>query len=243
MICVFLSSWVTMTWAANDEITVGVSTGYPPYYYEQKGELVGVCIDLVDSVAQSLGLKITYKQFPWERMLFNAQQGHVDAIMPLFRTEERDSFLYFDNLSLVDEKNSFFTWKENKVQFDGNFETMKPYKVGVVTGYSYGENFDTYSSFTKVTTQNDKHLVEMFKHRRFDVGIGSRDVVMFNAKRENISGQIQFLEPPITKDPLYIGFSKVKGHEGLSKRFSVELQRFKLTEEYHAILEKYGITQ
>jgi polar amino acid transport system substrate-binding protein len=243
VVAALLCLWSTLAWGETDEITVGVSTGYPPYYYEQNGELVGICIDLVDSVAQSLSLNVTYTQFPWERMLLNAQQGLVDAIMPLFRTEERNSFLYFDNLELVDEKNSFFSWKENRIQFDGNFEAIRPYRVGVVTGYSYGENFDKYAHFKKVATQNDKHLVEMLKHKRFDVGIGSRDVVMFNAKIENISDKIQFHEPYITKDPLYIGFSKARGLEELARKFSAALQRFKSTKEYQVLLEKYGMTQ
>ncbi len=243
IICVVLCSWATNVWCANGEIIVGVSTGYPPYYYEHNGELTGVCIELVNSVAQTINLTTKYKQYPWERMLFNARQGKVDAIMPLFRTKERDSFLYLDKLDLVDEKNSFFSWEDSKIHFTGSFETIQPYKVGVVTGYSYGEKFDNYSHFNKVITQNDKHLVEMFKHKRFDVGIGSRNVVMFNAKKEHILDQIQFLEPHVTKDPLYIGFSKARGLEDLSIKFSVALQRFKLTEKYHAIMEKYGMTQ
>jgi len=241
-LCVSVCFWFTIAWCAAEEITVGVSTGYPPYYYEQNGDLEGICIDIVNSVAQSLNLQIIYKQYPWKRMLLNAQQGHVDAIMPLFRTEERDGYLYLENLDLVDEKNSFFTWKDTNVHFAGDFETIQPYTLGVVTEYSYGEKFDKYSHFKKVITQNDKHLVEMFKHKRFDVGIGSEDVVLFNAKKENISDQIQFLEPYITQAPLFIGFSKARGHKDLSKRFSAALKRFKLTKEYQTIVEKYGGT-
>jgi polar amino acid transport system substrate-binding protein len=245
IICVALCSSgpTTLSFSAVNEITVGVSTGYPPYYYEYDGELVGVCIDLVNKVAQMLNLKITYKQYPWKRLLFNAQQGHVDAIMPLFRTEERDKYLYFDNLDLVEEENSLFTWKDNELHYDGSFENIQSYKIGVVTGYSYGEKFDRFSHFNKVTTQNDKHLVKMFKHKRFDVGIGNRDVVMFNAKNENIADQIQFLEPYITKSPLYIAFSKARGLGDLSRKFSAALQRFKLTEEYQTILEKNGMAK
>lgn len=241
--CLVLCFGPTFSWGTGKEITVGVSTGYPPYYYEHNGELVGVCIDLVNNVAQTLDLKITYKQYPWKRLLYNAQNGHIDAVMPLFRTAERDTFLYMENLDLVDEENSLFTWKNNKIKFDGSFENIQSYKIGVVTGYSYGEKFDRYVNFNKVVTQNDKHLVEMFKHKRFDVGIGSQDVVMFNAKKENIADQIKFLEPHITKDPLYIGFSRVKGLEDLSRQFSAALNRLKSTKEYQVILENNGMVK
>lgn len=242
LVCsLLLIFWVTGAWSKPVEITIGVSTGYPPYYYEHKGELKGMCVEIVNSVARSLNLKITYNQYPWKRMLLNAKQGYVDAVMPLFRTRERDEFLYFENLKLVDEENRLFTWKDNRINFTGDFEAIRIYKVGVVTGYSYGEEFDNYLHLKKVPTESDRHLIKMFKHQRFDIGIGSKDVIIFNAKKENISDQIQFLEPYITKAPLYLGFSKAKGLEKLSKQFSIALQHFKLTEEYQAILKKYDM--
>ena len=239
VICVALCFWATTAWGAADEIVVGISTGYPPYYYEDDGELTGICIDTVNSVAQSMGLRIVYRKYPWKRLLFNAEHGHVDAIMPLFRTKERDSFLYFSNLDLVQEENSLFTWKDNDVSFDGNFDSIKSHSIGVVSGYSYGEEFDQFEHFDKVVTHNDKHLIEMFKFNRFDVGIGSRDVVLFNAHKEGISSRIRFLAPHITEGSLYIGFSRKLNHGELSERFSMALQDFKLTDAYQEILNKY----
>ncbi len=226
---------------AENVITIGVSTGYPPYYYMQDGQLVGICIDLADRVADSLGLRISYRHYPWKRLLLNAQRGTVDAIMPLFRTKEREAYLYFEGLALVAEENRFFTWKQAPIVYDGAFEPLQPFTIGVVAGYSYGRRFDAFTGLTTVTTKNDHHLVKMFKHKRFDIGIGNKDVVMFNARQEQIADRIQFLDPAVTKSSLYIGFSEAAAAERLAERFAVALDQLKATPAYRSILEKYGL--
>ncbi len=80
----FLITLHTPAWAA--ELVVGISTGYPPYYYNEGSRHTGICVNLVNAVAKKMGLEVTYKVFPWKRLLLNAEKGDVDAIMPLFRT-------------------------------------------------------------------------------------------------------------------------------------------------------------
>lgn len=228
---------------AQDEITIGVSTGYPPYYYKKNGELEGVCIDLVNRVAKDLGVKIQYQEYPWKRLLGYAEKGLVDAIMPLFRTEEREEFLYFDNLEIAREMNSFFALKNRNIEFNGRYENLHGYKIGVVAEYSYGKMFDDYSEFDKVVTLNEQHLIQMFKHARFDVGIGNKSVISFYAKEENLMDEIIFFLPPVTDDPLYLGFSKKRGKADLHLKFSIVLRKFKQTKEYTELLKKYNIQQ
>ncbi len=77
------------------QLKIGTSTGYPPYYFIKNGKLVGLCIDIINYSAEELGIEVVYEQFPWNRMLHNAKTGKVDAIMPLFKTKEREAFLFF----------------------------------------------------------------------------------------------------------------------------------------------------
>lgn len=226
--------------ASTDELTIGVSTGYPPYYYETNGKLGGICIEIVDSVAKSLDIKIVYKQYPWKRLLKNAREGRVDAIMPLFRTEEREKFLYFENLAIAEETNSFFTWKNTPISYDGAFVSLQQYTIGVVADYSYGKKFDTFDGFNKVITLNDNHLVTMFKHKRFPVGVGNKNVTLFHAGNLGIGDKIQFLTPYITSEMLYIGFSRHKGQK-VSRDFARSLQSFKNTASYRKILNTYDV--
>jgi len=239
-LCSFLFSG-EMTRAESKQIIIGISTGYPPYYFKKEEKLVGVCIDVIDYTMKALGYKTSYRQYPWKRMLYNAKQGAVDAIMPLFKTKERESFLYFPRTALALEENSFFTWKQSGINYSGNFRDLIPYKIGVVSNYSYGKAFDQVNYFIKEEAINDHSLVKKFKLRRFDVGIGNEYVINFHAKQLMFSERLVFLKPSVTKEPLYIGFSKAKGHLKLMEKFNLELASFKLTKQYEKTMKHYGI--
>ncbi len=224
---------------AGNMITVGISSGYPPYYYKNDDHYTGLCVEVVNEVAAQLGFEVTYKSFPWKRMLSSAKNGEVDAVMPLFRTQEQESYLYFDNLDVASETNSFFTLKSKKITYSGNFESLHSYRVGIVDGYSYGKAFDSYPRFKKVATLNEDHLIQMLKYDRFEVGVGNRSVILYYAGKQGIADDIYFLTPDITDNLLYIGFSRHAENSSLHLVFARALKQFQKTEKYTEILKKY----
>lgn len=242
---VFLSFllWFVSTpvWAAG--ITVGVSTGYPPYYYEEDGILTGFCVELVNGVASQMNLEVVYKSYPWRRLLVNARRGRVDAIMPLFRTEEREEFLDFDGLGIAYEINHLFTKKASTIEYQGDLSAIKQYRIGVVLDYSYGTAFDQFEGFQKVATLNDSHMIKMFAQGRFDIGVGNRYVTQYYAARQNLADQIRYLAPPLTKELLYIGFTKNGGGDQFARQFAKALKKFKQSAKYLTLEKKYHLEQ
>ena len=224
------------------ELLIGTSTGYPPYYFVENGKLAGVCVEVINQTAQLLGMKTVYKQYPWKRMLHSGKTGQVDAVMPLFKTPERERFLFFPDIEIAMEENGFFTRQDAGILYSGSFKDLKPYPIGVVAGYSYGKEFDATGYLKKIVTKNDLNLMQMFKFKRFNIGLGNRHVVSYFAKKAGGIEGLVFLKPPITRDPLYIAFSKIKDHEALATSFSITLRDFRETKAYSNILVKYGIT-
>lgn len=229
------------TGVAASELVVGTSTGYPPYYYMENGTLTGACIEIISHTAQSLGRTAAYKQYPWKRMLYSGKTGRVDAIMPLFKTPEREKFLLFPDADLVLEENHISTRKAAPVHFSGKLTDIAPHSVGVVTGYSYGRAFDTASYLNKIEARNDLNLMQMFKYRRFTVGVGNHHVVRYFANQVGGVHDLVFLDPPLTRAPLYIAFSRKKGHAQLAAEFSKALRDFKRTQIYRNIVKRYGM--
>lgn len=220
-------------------LVVGVSVGYPPYYFEKNGVLTGFCIDLVAAIAEEMDMEVRYKEYPWNRLLISAEKGHVDAVMPLFRTKEREVYLYFDGLGLADETNHLFTLKDATISYMGSLDNIAAFRVGVVSGYSYGRDFDSFVFPRKIITKNDKHLVEMLMYDRFDVGVGNRYVVSYYAHQQGLRDSLKFLDPPITKETLYIGFTRKRNQTALAEEFAQALQAYKATAEYQKLMEKY----
>ncbi len=235
----FLASMQTLAWAK--VVVVGVSTGYPPYYYKQYGSFTGFCVEVVNAVAESIDVEIKYKEYPWKRLIHSAQQGDVDAVMPLFRTQKREDFLYFDNMELAYETNHFFAATDFTGSYKGRLENLLPYRIGVVVDYSYGSFFDSFEFPAKEVTLNDAHLVEMFKHQRYDVGVGSRSVVLYFAEKIDVAKKIKFLSPPISKEKLYLSFTKKGNNYDLAEQFAEALHNYTQTKEYSQLAKKYSI--
>lgn len=235
----FFSLSQTLVWA--EGIVVGVSTGYPPYYYKEDGKFTGFCVEVVNGVAESIDLKIEYREYPWKRLMHSAQQGEVDAIMPLFRTAERESFLLFDKMGLAYETNHFFAANSFDGSYQGRLENLSSYRIGVVADYSYGKQFDSFNFPSVETTQNETHLIEMFRHKRYDVGVGSRSVILFFVERAGLSGEVQFLEPPLSRETLFLAFTRKGEKHTLAAQFAAAMQKFIGSKKYSELAGKYGV--
>ncbi len=227
--------------AQDNHLRVGVSTGYPPYYFHTEEGYRGVCVEIIENLCAAMDLQIKYIEYPWKRLLLSAQRGEVDAILPLFKTTQREKYLNFGNLILAYEEVNFFVKKDSQLRHIDNHEELFQHLIGVVSGYSYGDYFDSRSGVKTVVTQNDKHLLKMFIHNRFPVGIGNRFVVAHNASLFGVPGDIAYLHPPVSREPLYMGFTKKGGKEHLTGRFSQMLVQFKKSERYLKIIQKYGL--
>ena len=229
------------TEGSTGELIVGTSTGYPPYYYLENGVLTGACVEIISRTANTLGHTVVFKQYPWRRMLHSGKTGRVDAVMPLFKTAEREKFLIFPETALALEENHFFTRRATPVHFTGRLADIAPHPVGVVTGYSYGNAFDSATYLDKIIAKNDLNLLQMFKYRRFAVGVGNRHVVRYFADKAGGIHDLVFLEPPLTRAPLYIAFSRQKGHTRLTAEFTQALRDFQTTQPYRELLKQYGM--
>ena len=136
----------------------------------------------------------------------------------------------------------FFTLKSSPVLFTGNLDDLKGKRIGAIRNYSYGENFDARSAGLNVLhLETEDGLVRNLVSRRCDIIIGN-DIVLRTLAGKIPGGEdIMAVGPRVTNDPLYIGFSKARGHAGLARRFSDALKQFRAGPDYRAILKKYDI--
>jgi polar amino acid transport system substrate-binding protein len=222
------------------QLHVGLSTSYPPFYFfDENNQPTGICIDIVNQVARSMNLSVQYDSFPWKRMLKYGKEGRVDAVMPLFKTQERQEFLDFPETGLVDEANSFFTSTSNPIKYSGKLTDVINRKIGVIDTYSYGKEFDNTDLTDKTTVQDVNQLILLVQNKRIELGLGNSKVISYYAKKNNAADKIHFLSPPVTINPLFIGFSKKRVDQGFVDEFNMQLQNFKATKAYTDILQAY----
>jgi polar amino acid transport system substrate-binding protein len=112
--------------------TVGTDAAYAPFELQnEKGEIVGFSVDLLDAVAAKGGFEVKYVNTPWEGIFNSLQQGDRDLLISSITiTPERKQTMdfsdpYFDAVQLIAVKGSSKVTK---------FDDLKSLRVGVQTG-------------------------------------------------------------------------------------------------------------
>ena len=111
---------------------VGTDAAYAPFESQnEKGEIVGFDIDVVQAIAAKAGIQVKFVNTPWEGIFNTLQQGDRDMIVSAVTiTDERKQTMdfsdpYFDAAQLIAVKESSKVTK---------FADLKKLKVGVQTG-------------------------------------------------------------------------------------------------------------
>ena len=111
---------------------VGTDAAYAPFESQnEKAEIVGLTIDVVNAVAKKAGIEVKFVNTPWEGIFNALGQGDRDMIASSVTiTDERKQTMdftspYFDAFQLIAVK------ANSKV---AKFDDLKKLKVGVQTG-------------------------------------------------------------------------------------------------------------
>ncbi|MFM7506887.1 MAG: basic amino acid ABC transporter substrate-binding protein [Rubrivivax sp.] len=111
---------------------VGTDAAYAPFESQnEKGEIVGFDIDVVQAISAKAGIQVKFVNTPWEGIFNTLQQGDRDMVVSAVTiTDERKQTMdfsapYFDAVQLIAVKESSKVTK---------FADLKKLKVGVQTG-------------------------------------------------------------------------------------------------------------
>ena len=225
------------------EYKIAISNWTPYEYINENQEEKGININIIKAVAKSLNWKIKFYNRPFTRCLLEVEKGKMDAIMSVFKTPEREKFLYFPTEHINSDITILFTHKDSKLKYNGNLKSLSGLEVALERDNSYGKKFDNADYLIKQKAPNSHRLVSVITSKRYPVGIHSYYALIALAKELNSIDTIKILSPPVSKDKLYIAFTKAKGpsYEKLAQDFSEALKNFKTTPEYREIMQDYEL--
>jgi len=79
-----------------NSIKISAHPNYPPFHWEEYGQLKGASIDISKQIFERLGLNVEIQYVgPWKRVLINAEKGKIDFIPALKNSPERKKYLHF----------------------------------------------------------------------------------------------------------------------------------------------------
>lgn len=219
---------------------------FPPYL-DKLAQGNGWAWQIAELALKQAKLEHQFEFAPWARVIASAAQGrHWNAIFPAYYSESRAQSFHY-SVPVMQTKLGFFKLKKNShIQFDGDFEQVKHYRIGNCRNCAVRADFDNNHTLNKVTIANLDAGIQMLFRERIDLLIGNYHVAHVKMesmlKPGNIYGltidDVEFIETIIQIKPVYLAVSKkLSGHKALISRFNQALAEVNDLEQVQAIYQ------
>ncbi len=204
---IFISLWLPSAHARNTLLVFSADAA-KPLVWKEEGQIAGPIGDIIMSVFNNLGVKVKSPNLPWPRALRMMEAGKIDMILTMFYTPERAKFMVY-SVPYTQAHSSVFVKKGRKFSYSKWKDLIG--RMGLVTLYdSYGAEFDKFAKdhleFYYVGSW--QQITKMLIAERGDFTIRQKRPALIEIAKMGFQGKIVPLPVPLTKQDVYITFSK-----------------------------------
>jgi len=219
-----------------------VADPYPPYQYWEGNEVKGVDHDLIVIALRGLGYGVEVELLPWEECLRRVEEGDAHGIFQITKTPERERKFVFPGEPLRVANTVLVVNPGATVRITPGTELgaqLRPYKVGVLSGYSYGPLLDDLPSPIKVPVGSQEELFLRLLKGELYLAAMDLGVARYLARKHGLSG-LKTVEGLQVDRELFVAF-KADVDPGFVESFNAQLHALKEQGEFEKIKARYGI--
>jgi len=188
----------------NGELRVGTSGNQPPYTFVNKeNKVVGYEMDLATALSESIGVKLTVVQMPFNELLGALEKGKIDVIMSgMTITPERNLKAAFVGPYMVSGK-SIMTKTANLEKLDEESEINQSQVTLVALEGSTSESFvkNFLPEAKLITTKDYDSAVKMVMDDKASAMISDVEIIAVTMLRYPNS-DLTALTTPLTIEPI-----------------------------------------
>jgi len=192
-------------------------------------ERPGFSVEYLKLLESKLKIEIKFVRLPWRRALKELKENNIDGLFNASYKKDREQFGNYPllpngdisvNNRITSMNYVFFKNKSSNIQWDGDKLSNFTGEVGVVNGYSIGDDLikDGYSISNAIGPES---LLQMLLRKRFLL-IAASDTQLNNIIRisKEAYKDIEQLKIPYSTKPYYLMLSKefVQKHPILSNK-------------------------
>jgi polar amino acid transport system substrate-binding protein len=217
---------------------VGTDAAYAPFESQnEKGEIVGFDIEVVQAAAQQAGMEVKFLNTPWEGIFNSLGQGDRDLLVSSITiTDERKQTMdfstpYFDAQQLIAVK------KDSKI---ASFNDLKNLKVGVQNGTTGDEVITKLQGKDSANVKRFESTPLALKELEgggVDAVVADNGVVVHYVNN-NANAQFKTISDASFKAEQY-GIAVKKGNADLLEKINKGLAAIKTDGSYDRIYAKY----
>lgn len=164
----------------NPTLYVGTDFNWKPIEFKSQDKTVGYSVDLLNSVANIIGVKIKHVEIKSFKQLRD-MLTNKDVIMfsALIKTDTRMKYLRFTDHYLT-LKTSICTLKDKKID---NLHELKYKKVAVVKGYAISEFLrKDYPYINLIEVDTTKKALDLLQNSKVDAYLDATQILKFYLK-------------------------------------------------------------
>lgn len=137
MAILFLQLLSFGSWAR--KIRVGIYDNPPLALLDDKGQPSGICVDILNEIAQEKGWKLQFVYRSWPKALEMLGQGGLDLLVPIAITPEREKLFAFNRQTIL--VNWGRVYVKPQLSIDSILD-LQGKKIGVLAGDVYEKRFE-----------------------------------------------------------------------------------------------------
>ena len=235
------------------------TTYWPPYTEIHNAKVPGVFVEVVREIFSQMNQEITMEEFPWKRSQFYAEHGKVDAIFAAAYTEERARYAIYPQEALGSLDYVFFLPSADLGTFSfHSADDLKDLKIGVIDGAAVvkipliAESAEKWQNISAIAGE-DSESRNMLVLDRGLIDCYAGSLLTGQAMIRQLKGQGHltsdlkpYLDKPLQQTDVFLIFSKKAGYTAehpIVTAFTQALEKFKQTEKYQSIIQKYSTSQ
>ncbi|BDH62910.1 basic amino acid ABC transporter substrate-binding protein [Lysinibacillus sp. PLM2] len=212
--------------AETKELLVGTDAAYAPFEsMDDNGNIVGIDVDIVNALAEELGVKAEIQHVGWEPLFTQVTNGQVDfGISAITITEERQET--FDFTEPYYEATQLIITKEDSGIT--SLQDLKDKKIGVqinTTGHYAAQDLQGQASTNILTYETTPIAIQQMINGTVDAVIGDNAVLIEFIKTNPDSNLITIEDDSFESE--YYGLMVKKGNTELLDLLNEGIQKLK----------------
>ena len=223
------------------ETVVLANIEYPPYS-SQTLLNGGITSELIVEAFKTQGYEVQFVWLPWARALKQTKEGKYDGLCQSWYRKEREKWFIFSKHYASSEV-VFFKRRDFHITFSGDYDVVRPYKIGIVRGYVNPPKFDEIKDTLNIE-ESSKDIINLQKlyKNRVQLVVIDKNVALYilGSSLKAYSDMLEPVGPFLKIDPLHIMFSKkAKGVEKIVEAFTTGMNVIETNGTQKRILEKH----
>ena len=223
-------------------------TEYAVYTFKDaEGNVTGADAELAKALATDLGCSVTFAEVPWARILLEIENGALDMTSSASRTPEREAFAWFSAPYRQSEVAIFVRRGESgNYRLDGLSAIPKTgFKLGVVTAYYYGAEFEKLMkdpAFAQQVEGAADYPVNIRKllHGRIDgFLVDDIGVMVGEMKKLGVEDKLERYVLRLAAENLHMMFSKKSVDPATVEAVNASLKEMKADGRLNGIMDRF----